>query len=116
MSERLIDAESLMRSLTALERRFQSDASVGVLGMVYNTVARAPTVDAEHLKRGFWRWDENGYDRNTPAWVCSECGAVNSNIPVYMQGRRVANPHQWHGAKYCPNCGAKMEKMEEPEQ
>lgn len=53
---------------------------------------------------GEWQFDENGMDWGIGAWRCSLCGCNNHNIP---QERGIV-PLQWAGAKYCPNCGAKM--------
>lgn len=50
-----------------------------------SVVERFPTVDVAPVRRGHWI-EENGCQ------ICSECGEC---LP--------------YGAKYCPNCGAKMD-------
>lgn len=56
-----------------------------------------PTVDAEPIKRGCWVGiGDYPYDE----WECDCCGATWSS--GYLRELR-----------YCPNCGAKMEKVTE---
>ena len=47
-----------------------------------------PTVDAEPVRHGHWKWDGD--------YICSNCGE---------RGHR----NKWN---YCPNCGAKMDEVE----
>lgn len=58
-------------------------------------------------KTGSWIYDPNGYDWNLPAWICSECNAVNANLPV-MNGVDEKNIYSFRGSRFCPECGAKM--------
>lgn len=66
-----------------------------------------------------WVYDENGMDRNIPAWVCSNCRQKNDMIPTQIQYpggvRRVMNPYAWAGSKFCPNCGKRMGRKKETE-
>lgn len=64
-----------------------------------------PTADVVEVKYGKWIWDINAIDWGIGGWVCSECHAVNSNIPQKPTYR----PLLWAGSKFCPNCGAKMD-------
>lgn len=58
-------------------------------------------------KHGHWVLDPDGMDWNIPAWCCSECHCRNDNIPPNMEK---VNPLRWSGSKFCPNCGAQMER------
>lgn len=56
------------------------------------------------LKRGQWEWVQYDGNSNIGNWHCSECRSVviecanKEEIPLY---------------KYCSNCGAKMQEVEE---
>ena len=100
---RPIDADALVEAI--------KDYPYGFRGMIVCDIAKQPTIepkrDIKHAesislisaepKRGKWIWDDEGYH-------CSECfyhaygetGSILSN--------------EWH---YCPNCGARMEEVEE---
>ena len=53
---------------------------------------------------GEWRYNPNGMDWGLGAWECSVCHCNNTNLPMDKN----INPMRWAGAKFCPNCGAKM--------
>lgn len=58
-----------------------------------------PTADVEPVRHGRWLLDSSG------AEFCSECGEYPFDDGEYhISG--------W-SSKYCPNCGAKMDKEEE---
>lgn len=84
---RLIDADALPKytgmALSAVD--------------VAMAVENAPTIDP--VKHGKWieHTEPEPWDRHQAwFWTCSECGAVG--IDEF---------------RYCPNCGAKMERSEE---
>lgn len=56
------------------------------------------------VKTGYWEWYPDAQDWGIGAWVCSECGGVNSNIGDSEK----TNPFYWAGSKFCPHCGIKM--------
>lgn len=58
-------------------------------------------------KHGHWILDPDGMDWGIPAWCCSECHCRNDNIPPNIEK---VNPLRWSGSKFCPNCGAQMER------
>lgn len=65
-----------------------------------------PTIDAEPVRHGMFIGTEyDGYSDGNPVyyeWKCSECGCVfEEEEPTY---------------KYCPNCGTKMDKLQESEE
>lgn len=70
-------------------------------------IINAPTVAVQPVKCGKWIWDNNGIDWDIGAWVCSECGMRNANI--HSNGYE-GNPYIWSGTRFCPNCGAKMDR------
>ena len=51
-----------------------------------------------------WKYNPNGMDWGLGAWECSMCGCRNDCLPMDKN----INPMRWAGAKFCPNCGAKM--------
>lgn len=60
-----------------------------VLTEVREKVRALPEIEAEPVRRGFWKYGENRF--GIPNWECSACGC---------HGRGDYN--------YCPWCGAKM--------
>ena len=67
-----------------------------------------PKADVEPVRHGKWIYNPNGMDFNLGAWECSVCTQKNNNLPCI----RNINPYICVGSKYCPNCGAKMDKTE----
>lgn len=68
---------------------------------IFHGIEAIPSAEVEPVKRGKW------IDDNQFHWYrasCSECGY-----------KRVTDikAEKWNGWKYCPNCGAKMEGVEE---
>ncbi len=59
---------------------------------VFNVINGAPAMDAEPVRHGRWIFRD---DDMMPDYVCSLCGCTS----IYTAG-----------AKYCPNCGAKMQE------
>ena len=68
-----------------------------------------PTADVAEVKRGRWEYkarieqlyDFMGVKTWGVAWQCSECGFIHTRI-------------ENHGRYFvCPNCGAKMDEVEE---
>ncbi len=96
---RLIDADELIRWI------HRNGSKHGVTGLVRcnfeSFVNRAPTVDAEPVRRGQWIIID-GFTE------CSECGA----IPAYWEATP-GNPYGY--APYCHSCGAKMERGDKGE-
>ena len=95
---RLIDADVLLKDI--------NDYPYGYRGMIKDTIARQPTVDP--VKHGHW------IIRDIPGTyfyqiTCSECSEdVTSSAPCigFLPNAKVL----WD---YCPNCGAKMDEVEE---
>ena len=61
-------------------------------------IADAPTVEAEPVKHGRWIWNDAGY------YECSNCEYIDSNNIIDILNDEY---------KYCPNCGARMDEVEE---
>lgn len=64
-----------------------------------NIVEQIKTVDAVPIKHGRWEYTDYGGVGN---WHCSVC----HNIVVGAKGASLRTP-------YCPNCGAKMDEVED---
>jgi hypothetical protein len=65
----------------------------------------ATAVDFVEVRHGEWHYNPDGMDWGLGAWECSLCRCKNDNLPMDEK----INPRVWAGAKYCPNCGAKMD-------
>ena len=98
---RLIDADALkeyVKEQTNLPLpKSRLYMVVPVEDFITNLIDNQPTVDAEPVKHGRWIEvsDGSGYV-GEPCEACSVCG-MQTDYP----------------SNYCPNCGAKMDEVEE---
>lgn len=64
-----------------------------------------PAADVAPVVHGEWVYDQNATDWGIGGYVCSQCKNKNNNLPC----NRVKSALMFSGARYCPNCGAKMD-------
>ena len=102
---RLIDADELIKVLDDTLAEQSKDADIRELlqksllvGFAKQVIEDAPTVDAEPVKHGHWIEVDTQYIDETK---CSNCGVVE----CFNKG--------WKRFNYCPNCGAKMDEVED---
>ena len=69
------------------------------------TIADFPAADVAPVVHGRWEYDQNATDWGIGGYVCSVCKNKNNNLPC----SRVKSVSFFSGAKYCPNCGARMD-------
>lgn len=94
---RLIDADALVKELGSKwnvldDQDFANKA-------VWRTIEAAPTVDVPDRKVG--KWEHHIGIGNVALLKCGECGFTYPELLGMML------------FKFCPNCGAKMERSEE---
>ena len=87
--KRLIDAN-------ALKERIISPRSNGK-ALIAEWIDAQPTIDAEPVRHGKWEMKSDPFGFFDEIPVCSECGCTTK-----MREK----------TKYCPNCGARMDKDE----
>ena len=88
-----IDADRLIETLNKEKVPFNDDVNYFILN--------APAADVQEVKHGRWRKERvssTGYG-SYGVYQCSICGAMFPDIG--------------YGYDYCPNCGAKMDEVEE---
>lgn len=87
---RLIDADELLKDKVsnAYISRFE--------------IENAPTIDAEPVVHGHWI---NGHDTEHLMSTC-KCSTCGRGIVQDFLGR-------WKYTRYCPNCGAKMDEVQD---
>ena len=88
---RLIDADALRKKATVVTEYDEGGWGVDLLAVPLCDVELAPTIEAEPVRRGRWEHHANGMA------YCSECETVAVE----------------DGTDYCPNCGAKMDGVQE---
>lgn len=101
MIQKLIDAYELEREMYCKcidtdeeikKGRAKWDSGLWIRYRVFEeTITLAPRVDA--VKHGHW------IEASYPLFTCSECGATYQD--------------NGYGYNYCPNCGAKMDEVED---
>lgn len=96
MGERLISKDAIMnRTITYIG----NDAYIALW-----RIEDEPEIEAEPVKHGKWVRDPDAIDWDIGGWRCSVCEGVNYAIPLN------AMPFMWSCSRYCPNCGAKMDR------
>ena len=98
---RYIDADELKRSYAPLEGCLDVRTLDGAKNIFDAFVDLMPAADVQEVKHG--RWIEQEADMDT-IYECSVCGEPF----VTLEGTPADN--LWN---YCPNCGAKMDEVEE---
>ena len=89
---RLIDADALWKEIiTAFDDGLD-------LADLREHMDAQPTIEAEPVKHGRWIYDDEAYPGGNPYghYVCDQCGEY---VP--------------HKTNYCPNCGAKMDEVDD---
>ena len=76
-----------------------------VIQAIQAFVKDMPAADVAPVVHGEWKYDKNATDWGIGGYVCSECKNKNNNLPC----SRVKSVRMFSGARYCPNCGAKMD-------
>lgn len=109
---RLIDADELRQKMCYVcidtdeeteKGRVKWDSGLWIRYKVFeDTLILAPTVDAEPIRHG--KWKKSGYWGRV--YKCDQCGNY-LDFDGVNTGRGSAN--------YCPNCGAKMDEVNENE-
>ena len=95
---RLIDADKIMADIATSARSTSKDYS---LLSIARYISIQPTIDAEPVRHGKWDDTRVAFFRK-----CSECGAtVKNNLPDVFLDCDIRDLH------YCPNCGAKMDEV-----
>lgn len=90
---RLGDLDALKEAIADAYPRFHQRIEIKD---VFEAIKNAPTIDAEPVRHG--RWEHDG-SRWKNRWVCSGCG-----YKWFFDTAR---------GMYCPNCGAKMDLLED---
>lgn len=65
------------------------------------TILLMPTVDAEPVRHGHW------IEGNNFHWYSNSCSCCGYTRTTDIKS------NGWNQWKYCPNCGAKMDEVEE---
>lgn len=76
----------------------------GMTRAIFEGIKRLPTID--HVKRGKWIKDGETY----ALYKCSVC---NDFCTVVGYANCIPEERMYKTMKYCPNCGAKMDRSEE---
>lgn len=114
--EKILDAISEQRRFYLHERDGETDmeklyllwGSDNALTTMEDIMSDIPTADVAPVVHGRWIYDRNATDWGIGGYICSECKTRNNNLPC----NRIKTVSLCSGAKFCPNCGAKMDLME----
>lgn len=75
-------------------------------GSTFDIVLKEPAADVAEVRHGRWIPSDMGGGEPDEAYICSECGEPWTLID--------GNPAE-NNMRYCPNCGAPMDKEDEHE-
>lgn len=113
---RLIDADALLESeIVRCEDNEPEVCAHDIMGQAFNALPLKEVIDAQptivstgqdDAKKGNWIYNPDAVDWGIGGYVCSECGVRNDNLPM----SETINPMMFAGSKYCPHCGARMDK------
>lgn len=99
---RYIDADALLKELKkSCEYHAENSRELSLLQRDIIIVQEQPTVDAVPVRHGKWIYS-NDFHWYTAS--CNKCG---------YQRRTDIKAEGWNQWKFCPNCGARMDKREE---
>ncbi len=87
--------------LKIVDRRVDLNAKTKPM---FQELISLPAADVAPLVHGRWVYDKNATDWGIGGYVCSECKNKNNNLPC----NKVKSALMFSGARYCPNCGAKI--------
>ena len=73
-------------------------------GSTFDIVLKEPAADVAEVRHGRWIPSDMGVGEPDEAYICSECGEPWTLID--------GNPAE-NNMRYCPNCGARMDKEDE---
>ena len=73
-------------------------------GSTFDIVLKEPAADVAEVRHGRWIPSDMGGVEPDEAYICSECGEPWTLID--------GNPAE-NNMRYCPNCGARMDKEDE---
>lgn len=103
---RLIDADDL--PTLATELRLKNGKTKHFVGVEFDDIRNAPTIEAVPVRRGEWE-DKSLCDGDAiEEWQearCSACGRYHTTPYLYY----------FDEFRYCPNCGARMDKEADDE-
>lgn len=103
-----IERETMIQAIREYSGFFQYSPSTNhmILKMEVEKVARdLEAADVAPVVHGRWIYDRNATDWGIGGYICSECKTKNNNLPC----NRIKTVSVCSGAKFCPNCGAKMD-------
>ena len=102
-----IERAALKRELAPYEENDFSQQMDVILAIV----DAQPAADVAPVVHGKWEYNRDATDFGIGGYICSQCKNKNNNLPC----NRVKSVQMFLGAKYCPECGAKMDaEQEEP--
>lgn len=95
---RLIDADAFKKEN---ERLLHCDFPYLSETTLEELIDEAPTIDAEPVRHGKWKWLSCTYDRvpKEMEYECSEC-----------HHKTIVHGDNMPWEKYCPNCGVRMDE------
>ncbi len=109
---RLIDADALYKRIPAYVcvpcAFIEKDCKDCVVQRVMNIVDNFPTIEAVDVVHGEWINLNTLEDCGECAFMCSICGEI-----YWSDDSNLVSPKD---AKYCPNCGAKMDGKEQEDE
>lgn len=103
-----IEREVLIKQFETLKEKAETLRDVVYLESILAVIYTTPTADVQEVRHGKWIEYDNGIQ------TCSECGYMTEDCTEkkYSQDGDYCYLCEYE-YKFCPNCGAKMDKESE---
>ncbi len=100
---RLIDADKALKIAESYGTTHGTSLGrhSGIADTIHDEIAKLPTIEAESVRHG--KWESCPIDETNPFGSWYKCSVCHSDFDFTEDSIFVGD------AKYCPNCGAKMD-------
>ena len=104
----LISRQAAIKAIDDLPNCYNGYSDTYDKACIIGVLEELPRVDVSDRKVGEWVKDEDAY-------ALYKCTACNDLCTVAGWANCIPEEQMYKGFKFCPNCGAKMERSEDGE-
>lgn len=90
--------------------RFDDDLDNDLEWRMHYALKKLPAADVVEVVHASWVWNPDDMDWGIGAWVCGKC---KSRPETWWNTVKECHPLRCSGSRYCGNCGAKMDGVQD---